>query len=53
MRGLVQATGEVAPGTWQRFLDVHLAGLQAPGPLSGTPPLSARQLSKLAPRGRS
>jgi AcrR family transcriptional regulator len=53
MRGLVQATGEVAPGTWQRFLDVHLAGLQAPGPLSGTPSLSARQLSKLAPRSRS
>lgn len=49
MRGLVQATGEVAPGAWQRFLDVHLAGLRAPGPLSGTPPLSTWQLSKLAP----
>jgi AcrR family transcriptional regulator len=53
MRGLVQATGEVAPGAWQRFLDIHLAGLQAPGPLSRTPALSSRQLSKLAPRRRS
>ncbi|HEX9357908.1 MAG TPA: hypothetical protein VF933_29340 [Streptosporangiaceae bacterium] len=49
MRGLVQAAGEVAPGAWQRFLDIHLAGLGAAGPLSGTPPLSSRQLSKLAP----
>jgi AcrR family transcriptional regulator len=50
MRGLVQAAGEVAPGAWQRFLDIHLAGLRAAGSLSGTPALSARQLSKLAPR---
>jgi AcrR family transcriptional regulator len=50
MRGLVQAAGEVAPGAWQRFLDIHLAGLRAAGPLSGTPPLSSRQLAKLAPR---
>jgi hypothetical protein len=49
MRGLVQATGEVAPGAWQRFLDIHLAGMRAPGPLSGTSPLSTWQLSKLAP----
>ncbi len=52
MRGLVQATGEVAPMAWQRFLDIHLAGLRAPGPLSRTPALSSRQLSKLAPRRR-
>ena len=49
MRGLVQATGEVAPQSWQRFLDIHLAGLRSDGPLSRTPALSARQLSKLAP----
>ena len=49
MRGLVQAAGEVAPGAWQRFLDIHLAGLGAAGPLSGTAPLSSGQLSKLAP----
>ena len=28
MRGVVQA-GEVAPEGWQRFLDIHLAGLRA------------------------
>jgi hypothetical protein len=28
MRGLVQATGEVDPGAWQRFLDIHLAGMR-------------------------
>ncbi len=50
MRGLTQATGEVAPGTWQRFLDIHLAGLRAPGPLSAAPSLSAGQLAELLPR---
>ena len=30
MRGLVQAAGDAAPADWQRFLDLHLAGLSAP-----------------------
>jgi len=50
MRGLTETTGEVAPGTWQRFLDIHLAGLRTPGPVSTTPSMSARQLAKLLPR---
>ncbi len=40
----------VAPETWQRFLDIHLAGLCAPGPLSASPSMSAGQLSALLPR---
>jgi AcrR family transcriptional regulator len=28
MRGLIQTAGEVAPGNWQRFLAIHLAGLR-------------------------
>ena len=50
MRGLTETTGEVAPGTWQRFLDIHLAGLRAAGPLSATPSMSAGQLTELLPR---
>jgi AcrR family transcriptional regulator len=50
MRGLTETTGEVASGTWQRFLDIHLAGLRAPGPLSATPSMSAGQLAELLPR---
>jgi AcrR family transcriptional regulator len=50
MRGLTVTTGEVAPGTWQRFLDIHLAGLRAPGPLSSSPSMSAGQLTELLPR---
>ena len=38
MRGLVQATGEVTAGAWQRFLDIHLAGMRATEPLSSDPP---------------
>jgi AcrR family transcriptional regulator len=48
MRGLVQATGEVAPGAWQRFLDIQLAGMRAAGTVSSAPPISSRQLAKLA-----
>jgi AcrR family transcriptional regulator len=42
MRGLVQAAGEVAPEAWQRFLDIHLAGLRALGQLSRAPVNSSR-----------
>jgi AcrR family transcriptional regulator len=28
MRGLVQAEADLAPDAWQRFLDIHLAGMQ-------------------------
>jgi AcrR family transcriptional regulator len=50
MRGLTEIAGEVAPATWQRFLDIHLAGLRAPGTLSAVPALSPRQLTALEPR---
>jgi AcrR family transcriptional regulator len=50
MRGLTETTSDVAPGTWQRFLDIHLAGLRTPGPLSATPSMSDRQLAELLPR---
>ncbi len=52
MRGLVQTAGEVAPKTWQRFLDIQLAGMRAAGPLSSQPPMSSRQLLKLDPQRR-
>ena len=32
MRGLAQASGEVEPAAWERFLDIHLAGLRAAPP---------------------
>ena len=32
MRGLIQTAGEQAPTPWQRFLDIHLAGLCADAP---------------------
>jgi hypothetical protein len=50
MRGLTETAGEVAPGTWQRFLDIHLAGLRGPGSLSDIPSMSAGQLTELLPR---
>jgi AcrR family transcriptional regulator len=31
MRGLVEAAAEADPDSWQRFLDIHLAGLRVPG----------------------
>jgi AcrR family transcriptional regulator len=32
MRGLVQAAPDTAPESWERFLDIHLAGLRSPAP---------------------
>ena len=29
MRGMVQTSGDVPPEVWQRFLDIHLAGMRA------------------------
>jgi AcrR family transcriptional regulator len=49
MRGLTQATGGVAPESWERFLEIHLAGLRGAGSLSASPALSAGQLSELLP----
>jgi hypothetical protein len=37
MRGVAQASGEVAPETWQRYLDIHLSGLRSEGLLSSVP----------------
>jgi AcrR family transcriptional regulator len=52
MRGLVAGVGEIAPGAWQRFLDIQLAGMRAAGPVSRSAPMSARQLSRLVPQRR-
>jgi AcrR family transcriptional regulator len=35
LRGLVEATGELDPQAWQRFLDIHLAGLRVAAPSGG------------------
>jgi AcrR family transcriptional regulator len=53
MRGLTVTTGGVAPEAWQRFLDIHLAGLRAAGPLSDRPAMSPGQLAELLPRDSS
>jgi AcrR family transcriptional regulator len=50
MRGLAQAAGEVDPVAWQRFLDIHLAGMRAAEPLGKAPSVPARHLSSLEPR---
>jgi AcrR family transcriptional regulator len=38
LRGLVQAAGQLAPEAWQRFLDIHLAGLRAATPAASHGP---------------
>jgi acyl-CoA synthetase (AMP-forming)/AMP-acid ligase II len=37
MRGLAQAAGVLDPGAWQRFLDIHLAGLRSERPPGRAP----------------
>jgi AcrR family transcriptional regulator len=51
LRGLLESLGDVAPDAWRRYLDIHLAGLRSPEPLSATPAIMAAQLEQLpAPR---
>jgi AcrR family transcriptional regulator len=51
MRGLIEACGDGPPDAWQRYLDIHLAGLRSPGQLSTTPAITQSQLRELpAPR---
>jgi AcrR family transcriptional regulator len=49
MRSVAQVCGEVAPTAWQRYLDIHLAGLRSGGPLSSVPAMTAAQLARLSP----
>ncbi len=42
LRGLVQAAGQLAPEAWQRFLDIHLAGLRAATPAASLGPSAGR-----------
>jgi AcrR family transcriptional regulator len=51
LRGIIETTGELAPGAWERHLDLHLAGLRC-RPLPTTrPPVSLDQIAHLAPEG--
>lgn len=50
LRALVELTGDVAPDAWRRHLDIHLAGLCQPGPLSSVPTLSASQIKQTSSR---
>jgi AcrR family transcriptional regulator len=50
MRGVAQSSGDVAPTAWQRYLDIHLAGMRADGPLSTVPAMTPAQLAQLSPR---
>jgi AcrR family transcriptional regulator len=49
MRGLIELTAEQAPDAWRRHIDIHLAGLSSPAPLSRNRVLTDRQLSRISP----
>ncbi|WP_328911796.1 MULTISPECIES: TetR/AcrR family transcriptional regulator [unclassified Streptomyces] len=45
LRGVVETSGKVAPEAWQRHMDIHLAGMRSPGPISEHPPVTREQLN--------
>ena len=47
LRGIVAATGEVAPGAWERHLDIHLAGFRSPTAPSHRPSLTGEDLARI------
>ena len=56
LRGVVETSGAVAPDAWQRYLDIHLAGLRAPVAVSSGAAVTREQLGQVngagaGPRG--
>jgi AcrR family transcriptional regulator len=49
IRGIVETTADVAPGAWERHLDLHLAGLRSPQGHSDRPSLRPEQLAQISP----
>jgi len=47
VRGVVAASGSVAPEAWERFLDIHLAGLRAAPFPSVHPGMDAGQIKRM------
>lgn len=48
LRALAEMTSDIAPDAWRRHLDIHLAGLSAPGSLSRVPAMSADQIRRIS-----
>ncbi|MCW2524897.1 MAG: transcriptional regulator, TetR family [Frankiales bacterium] len=48
LRGIVETTADVAPGAWERHLDLHLAGLRAPQLQTDRPAVTREQLSRIS-----
>jgi AcrR family transcriptional regulator len=48
VRGVVAATGAVAPNAWERHLDIHLAGFRAPSAPSTRPFLTVGDLARIS-----
>jgi AcrR family transcriptional regulator len=47
MRGVIATTGSVAPDAWERYLDIHLAGLRATARPGTSASISTEQLSRI------
>jgi AcrR family transcriptional regulator len=47
LRGIVAATGSIAPRAWERHLDIHLAAMRIPSLPSDRPPVTDTQLKQI------
>ncbi|MBY8879389.1 TetR/AcrR family transcriptional regulator [Actinacidiphila acidipaludis] len=53
LRGVVETSGAVVPGAWQRYLDIHLAGLRAPVTAASGPAVTRAELGRINGAGGS
>jgi AcrR family transcriptional regulator len=51
LRGIVTATGEIAPAAWERHLDIQLAGFRSPTAPSSRPSLTPDDLVRISGGG--
>jgi AcrR family transcriptional regulator len=48
LRGVVETAGEVAPDAWERYLDIHFAGLRHSSPDASGPAVTREQLGRIS-----
>jgi AcrR family transcriptional regulator len=48
MRGIIETTGDIAPGAWERHLDIHLAGMRLSPLPTERAPISTADADRIA-----
>ncbi|SEG89189.1 transcriptional regulator, TetR family [Actinacidiphila yanglinensis] len=51
LRGVVETSGTVVPDAWQRYAEIHLAGMRVPGAPGAHPAVTREELGRITANG--